>query len=193
MTSRDKLSAEDWFQAGISSLVTDGPTGLKLGRLADHLGVTTGSFYWHFSGVDDFHRRMLDFWSSRDTTQTAQDAKHDDDPLRRLEQLIEDRHLLEVDEAIRRWARSNEDAARAIERIDRMRHMRVAQILKGMGLDSDTAARQAQIMVWTAVKSLGAPMAWRHEVLRELVDLLENAANARSTAKAQRSGSGGGV
>ena len=43
-------------------LVVDGIDGVKIVPLAERLGVTSGSFYWHFEDHDDLLRSMLDWW-----------------------------------------------------------------------------------------------------------------------------------
>lgn len=39
---------EDWIEAAISALAERGEVGLAVEELARNLGVTKGSFYWHF-------------------------------------------------------------------------------------------------------------------------------------------------
>jgi AcrR family transcriptional regulator len=40
-----RLSDEDWIEAAIQALLDEGPSGIRIARLARRLGVTTGSFY----------------------------------------------------------------------------------------------------------------------------------------------------
>jgi len=47
---------------GLEALVKSGPEALKAARLARMLGVTTGSFYWHFAGVAEFRSGLLEYW-----------------------------------------------------------------------------------------------------------------------------------
>ncbi len=46
-----RLSVDDWLEAATQILVDDGIDALKISRLSARLGVTKGSFYWHFTDI----------------------------------------------------------------------------------------------------------------------------------------------
>ena len=46
-----RLSVDDWIQAGFAILADGGPNALRVDRLCERLGVTKGSFYWHFADL----------------------------------------------------------------------------------------------------------------------------------------------
>ena len=46
-----RLSVDDWIQAGYAILAEEGIKALKIDRLCSRLGVTKGSFYWHFNDM----------------------------------------------------------------------------------------------------------------------------------------------
>ena len=58
----DQLSAQDWIDEGLKALVKSGFTALKAEPLAKALGVSRGSFYWHFKDIDAFHAAILKRW-----------------------------------------------------------------------------------------------------------------------------------
>jgi len=45
---RTRLSADDWEQAALDLIATQGVNAVAVEPLARQLGVTKGSFYWHF-------------------------------------------------------------------------------------------------------------------------------------------------
>ena len=47
--SATRLSSADWEGAALDSLAEHGLAGLAVEPLARQLGVTKGSFYWHFA------------------------------------------------------------------------------------------------------------------------------------------------
>ena len=51
-----RLSKEQWLERSMKFLEKRGPAAMSLDALTRHLGVTTGSFYWHFKS----HSRFLD-------------------------------------------------------------------------------------------------------------------------------------
>ena len=54
-----RLTKMQWLDHGLKTLAHSGASLLKAGTLAKSLGVTRGSFYWHFADVEDFHRQLL--------------------------------------------------------------------------------------------------------------------------------------
>ena len=55
----DQLSARDWLDQGLKALATNGFTSLKAEPLAKAMGVSRGSFYWHFADIAAFHAAVL--------------------------------------------------------------------------------------------------------------------------------------
>ena len=58
----DQLSAKDWLNQGLKTLAESGFTALKAEPLAKAMGVSRGSFYWHFADVEAFHAEVLRYW-----------------------------------------------------------------------------------------------------------------------------------
>src|SRR5205814_4312759 len=58
----DQLSAKDWLDQGLKALAKSGFTALKAEPLAKAMGVSRGSFYWHFADIGAFHAAILKHW-----------------------------------------------------------------------------------------------------------------------------------
>ena len=58
----DQLSAKDWLDLGLKVLATQGFTALKAEPLAKAMGVSRGSFYWHFADIGAYHAAILTHW-----------------------------------------------------------------------------------------------------------------------------------
>src|SRR6186997_1456215 len=58
----DQLSAQDWVDLGLKTLAKGGFTALKAEPLAKAMGVSRGSFYWHFADISAFHAAILKHW-----------------------------------------------------------------------------------------------------------------------------------
>ena len=65
--SADRLGPTDWVNAGLKALAKAGFAALKADTLARSLGVSRGSFYWHFADVGAFHRCVLAAWEKNAT------------------------------------------------------------------------------------------------------------------------------
>jgi len=57
-----RLSAEDWAQAALDLIAEQGIAAVAVEPLARRLGVTKGSFYWHFPSRDALLVAALERW-----------------------------------------------------------------------------------------------------------------------------------
>ena len=58
----DKHSRHSWLNAGLEQLAAHGPDGLRIMAIAEKLGVTKGSFYWHFRDRPALLAALLEEW-----------------------------------------------------------------------------------------------------------------------------------
>lgn len=64
--SRSRLSASDWEQAALEAIAEQGIGGAAVEPLARRLGVTKGSFYWHFPTREALLKAALERWECLD-------------------------------------------------------------------------------------------------------------------------------
>ncbi len=62
-----KLSREAWLEYALEVLSEEGIQGVRVERLARDLGVTKGSFYWHFHDVEELRVSILQHWDRQYT------------------------------------------------------------------------------------------------------------------------------
>jgi AcrR family transcriptional regulator len=86
--SRAQLSAQDWTDAALRALADGGVAAVRIDVLARGLGVTRGSFYWHFADRDALLRAALEQWEQAVTAQVIERMEHVASPLARFEQLV---------------------------------------------------------------------------------------------------------
>lgn len=60
-----QLTRDAWLLRALEVLRNEGIQGVRVERLARDLGVTKGSFYWHFKDRDDLQRSILDYWTQQ--------------------------------------------------------------------------------------------------------------------------------
>jgi len=66
-TAKKKLlTAEDWQEAALNVIAHHGVAGVAVEPLARELGVTKGSFYWHFNNRMDLVKQALNRWREND-------------------------------------------------------------------------------------------------------------------------------
>jgi AcrR family transcriptional regulator len=147
----DQLSAKDWLDQGLKVLAHRGFTALKAEPLAKMMGVSRGSFYWHFADIGAFHAAILKHWrevSAEQIIAALEASATEDNPLRLLlNRAFGTRSALE--KAVRSWATVDPRARAAVQAIDRRRLDYLEQMLRQAGLNAETAAARAQIVYWS--------------------------------------------
>ncbi len=170
----DQLSAKDWLDLGLKRLAESGFTALKAEPLAKALGVSRGSFYWHFADIGAFHAAILAYWRELAAEQViaeveAEDHEHPLVPL--LRRAFSGRLALE--KAVRSWAASDPAAREAVQAIDRRRVDYIETQLRAAGVAGEAVPARAQILYWAfvgyAVSDKYLPKARREAVIDELV------------------------
>ena len=58
-----RLTREEWLSRAFELLAREGPSKLHVETLVKRLGVTRGSFYWHFDSRRLFIRALVDYWA----------------------------------------------------------------------------------------------------------------------------------
>lgn len=66
LESRSRLSATDWELAALEAIAEQGVSGAAVEPLARRLGVTKGSFYWHFPTREALLKAALERWEGAD-------------------------------------------------------------------------------------------------------------------------------
>jgi AcrR family transcriptional regulator len=171
----DQLSAKDWLDQGLKALTKGGFTALKAEPLAKAMGVSRGSFYWHFADIAAFHAAILRHWrevAAEQIIANLEAASDHDDPLALLlHQAFGGRLALE--NAVRTWATVDAAARSAVQAIDRRRLDYVAKLLRDSGLAAEVARARAQILYWAfigfATSDKPLPQVKQQAVLDELL------------------------
>ena len=71
-----RLSKSDWLGAALELLSISGVESVKIVPLAKRLGVTSGSFYWHFSNRPELYKALLDYWEREMTDKAIEAARN---------------------------------------------------------------------------------------------------------------------
>jgi len=85
-----RLKREDWLDAAFDAAVQHGFDGVRVLVLADTLGVTRGSFYWHFRDHADLMAALLERWLCAELAGTRRlQQPASTDPVQDLEILLD--------------------------------------------------------------------------------------------------------
>lgn len=166
------VSPEDYFPAALRLLHDHGAAGIRVGTLCSSLGVTTGSFYNYFGGLDRFIVQLMEHVEGEITDRIIQLSHVPDDPIERMNVMkglaVTLNH--EAEAAIRAWASSNPAVAEVQRRIDETRFAALFEIVRSVVPDR----RTAELLSITGITLLVGCQQWRSPVdVDELGRLLD--------------------
>ena len=143
------LSRQAYFETGLEVLAELGYGGLKLARVCNRLGVTTGSFYHYFTSWPVYTRELVQHWLNARTVVHVEFVRAIPDPRERLTSLIQIGLALPhgAEAAIRCWS-SADPAVHAVQiEVDRQRF----DILYESALEVLGQERQAEVFAGWAM------------------------------------------
>lgn len=83
----DSRTVDDWHEAALDAFASGGVRAASIPEIARTLGVTKGSFYWHFQSLDDLIAGALHKWeiADREVLATLEEIS---DPRARLAEIF---------------------------------------------------------------------------------------------------------
>ncbi len=146
------LTEADWVDAATEILVQENVRGIKVEKLCAKLGVTKGSFYWHFKSRSEILTAMLNDWRRRATLNIIQNiARSGIEGFARLRNLLEIPRASKaaqgaaIEMSIRDWARRVDLPKQAITEVDLIRIRYFEQIFQEAGFDGNETKRRAYL------------------------------------------------
>ena len=138
-TKAARLDAAAWIAAGFDALASGGIDAVRVEPLAKALGITKGSFYWHFADRRALLDAMLEAWMQGRVAAIRQQAALRGDPAAALRDLADlytrnaNVRGLAIELAIRALARADAAAAKAVRSVDRERLRHVGDLFAALG------------------------------------------------------------
>jgi len=175
-----KKNRSDWLRAALRRLARHGIEGVRVEPLAEDLGVTKGSFYWHFGDRADLLAAMLENWSETATEAViAQAEEAGAEPqarLLRLTAIASEGFDAQLELALRDWGRHDRSVGRVLEAVDRRRVDYLRQLLRESGFEPIEVEARAFLLYSALLGDALLPPDHgrfsRKRVLRESVQLL---------------------
>ncbi len=155
-----RLSPADWLDAAQAAVVEGGFEQLRVLTIAKALGVSRGSFYWHFSGQAELQTALLERWRQRQlAVDAALQAEPLADPQQDLEQVL-DTALAQIgpqlehmrfELALRGLGRRDAAVARLLAEVDALRLRLFEHKFLRLTGDPKTAAELAALFYLAVV------------------------------------------
>lgn len=142
------LQPNDWIQAGIARLASDGIEAVRIELLARDLHVSKGSFYWHFRDREDLLSRILQQWESGERERLESAAGRT--AVARWASFVEQHSTVEcvrMELAVRAWARKDEKVAGSVATAEKAKTRFIADILREIGFEQTAAESWAEVVL----------------------------------------------
>ncbi len=182
------LHPSDGLGAAFARLSDQGIESVRIEVLARDLGVSKGSFYWHFRDRGELLDRMLSRWEGEevawiDTEDNAGAATR----WARIVAKAADPERIRSEVALRGWARRDSRVASRVATIERKKAALIANVLREVGFTPSAADAWSEIVLMVCLGWLDRATRDRafHAASRGLGEFLSDvilAASAGSSA-----------
>lgn len=148
-SEKTTLSAADWERAALDLIAEHGVQAMAIEPLARRMGITKGSFYWHFSSRESLLEQALLRWEKHDTRNLNASLGEIDHPRDRLisffRRVGKEKLTHEVFSELCAAA-GHPQVEAVLERVAdrRMKHLSLA--FEEMGMEPDLARHQARLI-----------------------------------------------
>lgn len=124
---------------------------VKIDNLVVQMGVTKGSFYWHFINRNQFLEELVAYWDKQYTRSVMEYVTHlsghPGELLLSLMRYVTERQLARYDDVFHALAQSEPSVTSAIREVNQSRIEFVASILLEMGFTPVEAEVRSKMMV----------------------------------------------
>lgn len=163
-TEKQRLSSQDWELAALDLMAEEGVAAVAVESLARRLGVTKGSFYWHFSTRDALIEASLKRWEETDTHNLIARVETIENPGKRLRELfrLTSRELRshKIYAALLKAA-DHPVVAPVMERVSQERMSYLARVFEQAGMQAEPAQHRARLAYSTYVGFLQLTLQFR--------------------------------
>ena len=136
-----QLGGENWVRAGLTTLASRGIDAVRVEVLARDLGVSKGSFYWHFSTRDELLTAMLDSWERGEVDWLANRAEQGEAAERwgRLVEMVAGSGYSTLAAGVLDWSQRDPKVAERVREVETKRVGYIAEVLREIGFESREA------------------------------------------------------
>jgi AcrR family transcriptional regulator len=145
---RSTLSAADWEKEALVLIAEKGIQAVAIEPLARRMGITKGSFYWHFSNRESLLEQVLQQWEEHDARNLNASLGEINDPRERLTSFFRrasrEKLTHEVYNALCA-APDHPQVEPVLERVAQRRMEHIAAAFRELGFELDSALHRARL------------------------------------------------
>ncbi len=152
-----RVTKQDWLNAALDTLISDGIEQVKVMTLADRMSVSRSSFYWYFKSRQDLLDALLDEWLATNTKAIVDAAAMPAATVTEavcniFEGFVDARTFSNaLDFAIRDWARRSGKVRRVLDASDAQRVAAIADVFVRFDYPKDEAMTRARVMYYMQI------------------------------------------
>ena len=148
------LTRQDWIRQGLQILAKSGVEAVRVEPLAKLMGVTKGSFYWHFKNRGNLLEAVFQAWMKRQTYGIIEQVEElGSDATNKLLYLFElaVQDDGQVENAIRAWATHDAKIATLLAQVDQRRLDYTKDLFLQIGFAPAEALVRARMVYYALV------------------------------------------
>lgn len=152
-----KATREDWLDAALVMLVTQGVARVAILPLSERLGVSRSSFYWYFRDRGDLLDALLSRWAALNTrsilTQAEAPAATINEAVCNVFRCWVNPAIFSprLDFAVREWARASKLVRECLDDADRLRTRAIRMMFERFGYGPDDALIRARTLYYLQI------------------------------------------
>ena len=182
------LHPNDWVQAALSRLREQGIDAVRVELLARDLGVSKGSFYWHFHDRAALLEALLGLWEAEELEWLGT-AGHYKSAATRWASFLDrtaEPERVRTEGALLAWAQNHAEVASRVAAIEEKRLTLIARVLRDIGFALPAAKSWSEIasllcLGWQDRMTRGMKIPLSSRGLGDLLSEVILAATARSS------------
>jgi AcrR family transcriptional regulator len=141
------LHPHNWLRAAENRLAQHGIESVRVEVLARDLGVSKGSFYWHFRDRGELLEKLLARWEDAELDWLNAEAAAG--AATRWAKFIEraaDANRMRLEVALRAWARADERVAARVGAVEKRKSRLIADVLREIGFEQTAADSWSEVV-----------------------------------------------
>ncbi len=147
-----RLSREQWLSRALEILAKEGQSRLRLLPLVKKMGVSTGSFYWHFKNRHEFILHLVAYWDEEFTGKMIMETSAiEGTPEERLLDLMNvllDREVPRYEVPIRALAALEPEVAQLVQDADEKRLVYIGSLFREMGFTDEELEMRTRLWLY---------------------------------------------
>ena len=152
-----KVTRQDWLNAAMDVLISDGVDQVKILALASRMGVSRSSFYWYFKDRQGLLDALLEEWQGTNTAALVHAAAAPADTVTQavgnvfLGFLDANAFNTALDFAVRDWSRRSDEVKRVLDQSDARRIEALTAMFARFGYDPLDAQTRAKVLYYMQI------------------------------------------